>query len=312
MNRNQSAMTARTRATWLLRWLVSAGMLAWIFTRPELAQLGPHLRQVNLWWVLGGLLCAGLTLALSAWRWQACLHGLGLVIPLATVVKITLAAAAAGWFSFGSLGTDLARVLLAGRYLPGRHPAILSSLAMDHTSALPCVVLVLWLALRDHGAMPVIHLAAGWLVLAVVAAMALTVALARWRFMAFHLKVMRLLADPAIWRGFVLAVWWSLPVWLTFCGSYYCAARAFGVVVPAAGFAGVIAIADGVASLPITIAGLGVREQAFQSLLGRWYGVAPAAAVALSLTGFSLSLVWAAVGAVCFGGALKTPAKVIP
>lgn len=301
-------MTATTRLKWLLRWLVSAGLLAWILTRPELARLGPELRRVNLWWVLAGLLCAGLTLALSAWRWQACLQALGLVIPLGRLCSITLAGAAAGCFSFGALGTDLAKVLLAGRYLPGRHAGILTSLAMDHTSATPWVVLVVWAALRSHAVMPVMRWPAVWVVVGAAVVMGLAIGVVRWRFMRFHLKIMRLLTDRATWRGFLIAVWRSLPVLLTFCGIYYCAARAFGVVVPAAGFAGVIAIADGVASLPITIAGLGVREQAFQSLLSKWYGVAPALAVALSLTGFAMSLVWAAVGAVCVGDSVKSAA----
>lgn len=303
-------MTAATRVKWLLRWLVSAGLLAWILTRPALVQLGPALRHVNPWWVLAGLLCAGLTLALSAWRWQACLQALGLEIPIGRVCAITLAGAAAGYFSFGSLGTDLARVLLAGRCLPGRHAAILSSLVMDHASATPFVVLAVWWAVRAHGAMPVLHWPGLWVVVGSAVVMGLLIMVIRLKFMRWHLKMMRLMLDRALWLGYLSAVWRSVPVWLTFCGIYYCAARAFGVVVPAAGFAGVIAIADGLASLPITIAGLGVREQAFQSLLGKWYGVAPALAVALSLTGFAMALVWAAVGAVCVGDSLKTAATV--
>ena len=295
-------MTARTRLTWLLRWLVSAGLLAWILTRPELARLGPELRRVQPGWLLAGGSCAGLSLALGAWRWQACLQALGLEIPLGRVVQITLAGTAAGYFSFGSLGADLAKVLLAGRQLPGRHAGILTSLAMDHASATPWVVLMVWLAVRAHGVVPVVHLPGVGVVLATAVVLGGVIVVVRVRFMQFHLKMMRLLADRALWRGYAIAVWRSGPVWLSFCGVFYCAARAFGVVVPMAGFAGVIAIADGVASLPITIAGLGVREQVFQSLLGSWYGVAPAAAVALSLSGFSLSLVWAAVGALCAGG----------
>lgn len=303
-------MTATTRAKWLLRWLVSAGLLAWILTRPELGQLGPALLRVNPWWVLAGLGCAGLNLALSAWRWQACLQALELTIPIGRLCAITLAGAAAGYFSFGSLGTDLARVLLAGRCLPGRHAGILSSLVMDHASATPVVVLVVWLAARAHGAIPVLHWPAMWIVAGSAIGLGLLIMVVRVKFRRWHLQMIRLFTDRAFWRGYLRAAWRSVPVWLTFCGIYYCAARAFGVVVPAVGFAGVIAIADGMASLPITIAGLGVREQAFQSLLGKWYGVAPALAVALSLTGFTLSLVWAAVGAVCVGDSLKTSATV--
>ena len=112
---------------------------------------------------------------------------------------------------------------------------------------------------------------------------------------------MRIVGNRATWHGLMIAGCRSVPVWMAYCGIFYCAARAFGVVVPLAGFAQVIAIADGVASLPVTIAGLGVREQAFRIMLEKWYGVPAAAAVATSLTGFSLSLIWVAVGALGFG-----------
>ena len=89
----------------------------------------------------------------------------------------------------------------------------------------------------------------------------------------------------------------SFPLWAAYCGVFYCAARAFAVQVPFLSFAGVTAIADAIASLPISVAGLGVREQAFQSLLLQWHQVPPAASVALSLTGFVILLAWAMIGA---------------
>jgi len=300
-------MTTRNRLTWTLRWLVSAGLLGWILTRPELGRLGEEMRHLDLIWLLGGLLCAGLSLALGAWRWQACLRALGMEIGLLRLFQITLAATTAGYVSFGSVGADLARVVLAGRHLPGRHGGILSSLALDHVSALPCVGGMVVAALVAHGTMPQINVAAVWLVLGVAAAVAVAAVLLARKFKRLHLEAMRILTARATWCGLLTAAWRSVPVWLTFCGVFYCAARAFGVVVPVAGFAGVVAIADGVASLPVTIAGLGVREQAFRVLLGNWYGVAPAAAVALSLTGFSLSLVWAAVGALGIGNGSVKP-----
>ena len=300
-------MTARSRIRWLLSWAVSAGLLAWILTRPELGRLGPELRHMNPAWLLAGLLCAGLSLALDAWRWQACLQALGLAVPLDKLVKVTLAAAAAGCFSFGSLGTDLAKVMLVGRHLPGCHGRILSSLALDHTSALPCVVLMVLMAVLTHGAMPVVTTPGAWVVVGVAVGAAVALGMVSWKFRRFHLEIVRVLANRATWRGFLTAVWRSVPKWCAYGGIYYCAARACGVKVPVAGFAGVIAIADGVAALPVTISGLGVREQAFQSLLGNWYGVPPASAVALSLTGFALTLGWAAAGAVCIGtGQVKT------
>ena len=68
---------------------------------------------------------------------------------------------------------------------------------------------------------------------------------------------------------------------------------------PAPGMLGAIALADAAASLPISIAGLGVREKSFETLLSLWYGIAPAMAVKVSLTGLAVLALWAAAGAVC-------------
>lgn len=291
----------------VFRWLVSAGLLAWILTRPELGRLGEELRNADWRWLAAGFVSAGLTLALGAWRWQACLCAFGLEVSMSRLCKITLAAAAAGCVSFGTLGTDLAKVVLLGRELPGRHGGILSSLAMDHVSGMPCVVALVAAALVVHRVVPEFDLAGIWLGLGMVVAAAAAVVVARWKFKALHQRALLVMKDGATWRGLLTAVWRSVPVWLAHCGIFYCAARAVGVTVPMAGFAGVIAIADGVASLPVTIAGLGVREQAFRVMLDEWYAVPPAAAVALSLTGFSLTLAWAAVGALAIAKGSLSP-----
>jgi len=83
--------------------------------------------------------------------------------------------------------------------------------------------------------------------------------------------------------------------WLTKASSS--APRALAAAAPTGGLAAAIVIADMLAVLPITIAGLGVREKAFESLLGRWYDVPPAPAVLGSLAGFAVLAAVAAAGA---------------
>jgi len=207
-------MTTRTRLTWALRWLVSVALLAWILTRPELGQLGSEVPHMNVLWLLGGLLCAGLSLALGAWRWQACLRALGMDIALPRLFKVTLTATAAGCISFGALGADLTKVVLAGRHLPGRQGGILSSLAMDHVSALPCVVVMVLAATLAHGTVPMLNMTGVWLALGVAALVAVAMAALGWKFKALHHGMMRMLADRATWRGLLRAVWRSVPMWI--------------------------------------------------------------------------------------------------
>ena len=300
-------MTIRRRWTWILRWVVSAGLLGWILTRVEFCSFLAEVGHLDLVWLLGGLGCAGLSLALGAWRWQACLQALGMEVKYWNLFKITLTATAAGCVSFGSLGVDLAKVVLAGRHLPGRRGGVLSSLVLDHVSALPWMVVMILVVVQAHGAATELDTSGAWVAVGVTVAVAVVGVVVGLRFKSLYGKMTRVLGDRATWNGLVIAGFRSVPMWLAYCGIYYCAARAFGVVVPVAGFAGVIVVADGVSSLPVTIAGIGVREEAFRVMLGDWYGVPSASAVAVSLTGFSLSLVWAAAGAFGFaGGSVKT------
>jgi hypothetical protein len=123
--------------------------------------------------------------------------------------------------------------------------------------------------------------------------------LIRWKWTALHDRILGFLGDRATWRGLGLASLISFPVWLSFAGVFYCMARGLGVVVPPIPFAGICAVADAVSSLPISVAGLGVREQAYQTLLEVHYQVPASMAVATSLAGFGVILGWAAIGALC-------------
>ena len=144
-------MITRKRVTWVLRFLVSAGLLGWILTRPELRTIWNEGYHLDFVWLFGGLLCAGLSLILCAWRWQSCLHALNIDIPLGNLLKISLAATAAGYVSFGALGTDLAKIVLIGRQFPGRHGGVFSSIILDHVSALPSLVAMVLMAGLAHG-----------------------------------------------------------------------------------------------------------------------------------------------------------------
>jgi uncharacterized membrane protein YbhN (UPF0104 family) len=283
----------------VLKMTLSAGLLAWILSRPELDALGPLMAGVDTRWLLAGFACAGLSVWLLAWRWQACLHAVGLRLPMAEVFRITLAASAAGYFSVGTLGADTAKVFLVARRAPGSHAAVTGSLAIDHASSTPAMVVLLMLALGPHGLMPAFEKHAAWTVAGGALAIMAGGLVLRWKWGHIHDRILNFLTGRETWRGFVTGVWRSFPLWTAYCGVFYCAARAFGVHLPFLSFAGVSAIADAVASLPISVAGLGVREQAFQSLLSLWHGVPPASSVALSLAGFVLFLSWAAIGAAC-------------
>ena len=100
---------------WTLRAVLSAGLLTWILTRPELRAFLPLVREADAGWLIAAFVCGGLSMAGLAWRWGICLRAMQVHLPWRAVLRITLAASAAGYFSVGQLGVDAAKVLMAGR-----------------------------------------------------------------------------------------------------------------------------------------------------------------------------------------------------
>lgn len=76
---------------------------------------------------------------------------------------------------------------------------------------------------------------------------------------------------------------------------YYAGANLIGVTLPFGDFIWIVVLVTLVQLIPITVAGLGVRESAFIFFLG-WYQISATTAVALSLIVFSVSLLFGLLG----------------
>jgi glycosyltransferase 2 family protein len=292
-----------TRRHWLplfaAKLLVSVALLAWLLTRPGMENFPSLLASANPLWLVPAFFCGALNISLCAWRWHLCLRGVGIHIPFHQTVRTTLAADAAGYFSIGSLGNDATRMLLVSRGSErGALPAA-ASLAMDHASSTPAMLVLLAAALLPLGIVPVLKPGTVPLLLLLFVALVAGVLLVRRKWKTMHARIIDFLRAGATWRVMACAALISFPVWIAFAGIFYCAARALGHNLPPLSFAGICAIADALASLPISIAGLGVREKAFLTLLEMSHGVPAASGVAISLLGFGILLLWAAIGALC-------------
>jgi hypothetical protein len=80
--------------------------------------------------------------------------------------------------------------------------------------------------------------------------------------------------------------------------AYWAAARAVGAPVELQQMLGIMPAVDLLASLPVTISGLGVRENLLIELLGPLPGCGPVRALAASLLGFAAIGLWGLVGGV--------------
>ncbi|RYD28266.1 MAG: flippase-like domain-containing protein [Verrucomicrobiaceae bacterium] len=290
---------ARGRLLWCLKAAVTIGLLGWLFTRPEIRHGLDGALHLKAGWLAAGFLSAGLGQVFAAWRWGSALRMVGLRLPWATLFRLTLIGTGAGFLSIGTLGNDAVRVALAARRLSRSRTPLIASIGLDHVAAFPGMLLLGLLALHSlHGSITV-ESGAGWALLgALVVFFGVGLSLRKFR-PDLHGKMLRFVLDRATRRGLLRTSLISLPMLGFHFGTFLCAARAAGVRTPAADFMAVAGVADAVASLPISVAGLGVREKAFETLLGRWHGVPAADAVALSLAGLGLVMIWGIAGALC-------------
>ena len=299
----------RLVTVWLLKAACTAGLLTWLLSRPEVRGGLQSLSHLTPAWLLAGFCMAGVSQIITAWRWHVCLRTAGTPLPFESVLRLTLISTAAGFLSIGTLGADAVRVALASRRYPGQKAALLGSIGLDHASGAPAFVGMALVVLSTAGVQFDAGPWTGMLVLVfVVGFILIGLVLRRFR-PALHDRLLAFFLEAETRTGLAKAALLSVPVMLTHYAVFFCAARALNVIVPPVPFAAAAATADLAASLPITIAGLGVREKAFETLLGVWHGVPAASSIALSLAGLGLILLWGLIGAICF---LAEPVKPVP
>jgi uncharacterized membrane protein YbhN (UPF0104 family) len=229
-----------------------------------------------------------------------------------------------GLFSLASvsgLGGDAARVILLMRDHPGRKLVIAMAVTADHLAGLVSIALLFFIisaARFDALAAPsalgrgVIHFA--WFYLGGGLAMVALIFIcasppvhrrihgndrfARWPMMRRIPELYDVYRKN--WRHALAGLAVSFMMSGAYFSSYYCGMRAVGGT---AGYGAVVSampVIDAISGLPVSIAGVGVREKLFEVLMRDLAGVVPETAVAASLAGFACNALWAVLGALFF------------
>jgi len=275
--------------------------------------------EMNPWWFLLGFLALGCSLTLCALRWFFFLRIQRIPISFAHAFHLTIVAHFFTLLSFGPLAGDAMRIILLARQFPNRTSAITLSVFADHLSGLIAMSVMFTVFTGAHygkltgaegpltqGAV----FAAVGLLLLMVLLMIFTFVISTpkgfeigGKFFPRLAKNNRIAAFVAAWDlfrsrwpGSVAACIISFPLLTVFFLSFYCGGRTAGVDAPVQSVLAVMPIVDVLTALPITIAGLGLREKLFADLLGILANTPPSDAIALSLTGLAFSLLWGFIG----------------
>jgi len=315
---NSPRAASRQLLVWILKFVVSAGLLYLLLSRVDLARLWAIARGASPAWLVLALALYFAMVLVSAWRWALLLDAQHVSLGLGRLTRSFLVATFFNNFLPSNIGGDVIRIRDTARPAGSKTlattvvfldrgiglvgllflAAVGTSLtADDHGTAGPIGAGLLWLAfgasvavatpllLLPHrvGQMlgPLRRLHQEWVELRI---QRLTTALAKFRE-----------APTALATCFVGAV----VVQMILVAFYAAIARGLGISIPISHLAVLVPVSFVVQMLPISLNGFGVREATFSFYFAR-LGLALESALALSFLGAVLIMVFSLSGAVVY------------
>ena len=296
------------RLVLLLRLVAAIALLAWVLNRLRWEEIARFdWGQMEWSWLIAALGLGGASLLGWAGRWWWFVRVYELRVPFPKLLRLTFFADFFNLYFLGPLGADGVRLLELSRDYPEKRGAIVGSLILDHvggffggvglylafsgTAGLPEGVtfwldgLLPWAALLTFLGLGVIMEPPVQRIFARMPGLNRLAHLARPVFAGTF-------RHPWLFSGFTLS---ALSTASAFA-AYWAAGRALGAQISLPQMLGIMPVVDLAASVPVTISGLGVRENLLVELLGRRAGCDPVQALAISLLGFAAIGLWGLLG----------------
>lgn len=289
----------------LLRLTTSLGLLAAIAWWLELDEMSAAVTTVSPGWVALALAISIPQVMLSAWRWRLTASCLGAAIPFRTAVREYYLGSFVNQIMPGGVLGDAARAWRHARTLPDAREAwhaVLIERASGQLALLACGVVALAFSpslangVRDslagawNASPPLVLLLGGASIAAMFAALASHPGSLLRRFTQ---DVGRGLLASRVWPRQAVA---SLLVVASYVAVFICCARAIGDSTPVATLAPLLTLVLMAMTIPVSVAGWGVREGA-AALIWLMAGLEPTKGVAISIAYGAVVLVATLPGA---------------
>ncbi|MBB5351312.1 hypothetical protein HNR46_001548 [Haloferula luteola] len=275
-------------------------------------------------WALPGVALAGLTAVMTAARLWLLLGAQGIRISLMRAVELTLIGNLFNLAAVGGIGGDAVRIFLLIRDHPERKLAVTITVLFDHLVGLVAMSLVFYAltagrfdALASQSPETRGMLRFAWMFFTGGLVMVLSMFVVsyppihdRIHARGRHWKIAFMRQLPLVydvyrrkWRQGLVALAVAMAMLPVYYATFWCGARLAGSDVAPGPVLTAMPVVDMLSALPLSVAGLGVREASLKILMEDLTGMPPDVAVASSLVGFVFTLVWAIPGALLF---LKT------
>jgi uncharacterized protein (TIRG00374 family) len=303
----------------LLQIAVTIAVLFWVFHDPhKRAQMVVALRLADYRWIVAALLAYFLVEASAAVRWWILLKVQQIHLSMCRVLGLFLIGMFYNQFLPGGTGGDIMKSYLLLKETPGKATGALLAVVFDRMVGLVALISITGalIALR-YGWLTQLpetkHLV--WLLLAILAS-AILMLVTSFVVSGFHFahklpqrfpgreKLIELSAAYHLyarhWRATLAAFGASIVAHLATFATFLCVAFAFRARVGVIDFFAIMPIERTISSLPISFAGVGLREKIFQIMLHGLCGVPEAVAVLIGSMSFLVMLASSAPGGIVY------------
>ncbi len=300
---------------------ITIGILILVFHDAEKrAQMAAALGSAKWYWLVCALLAAGAVEALGGIRWRILLGIQGIHVSWLTATGQLLIAVFFNLVSPGLIGGDAIRMIYVMSENPRRKSGVVAAVVMDRTMGLASLLVLAaasllvrrsWLSQTPNtarlAATTAIILAVGFAFVAIIFVIA-SLHLRIPQRLPFRSQLQSAIDSLNRFRGHVQKCITAFAVTLAAHGafyvSYFFAAQAFRDSeehLPSLGeMFTIMPIVNTLVAMPVTIAGVGVREAIFQTLLGDLVHTTRSVAVLIGSTGFLCWAFWGLLGGALF------------
>ena len=299
--------------------IVTIAVLYWVYHDPEKrAQMVQALRHAQYHWVAIGILAYVVVEIAAAFRWHVLLKVQGIHLSLPRLSGLFLIGMFYNQFLPGGTGGDIIKSYFLVKETPDKRAGALLAVVFDRFIGLVALVTITGalISLRfDFLSQTPETRRLLWVLLALLGAsiLALLSTFVITGFKLFHLlpkkfpgreKLIEIAAAYHLyarhWRATFVAFGASVVAHLATFATFLCAAYALGARVPLVNFFAIMPVERTISALPISFAGIGLREKVLQIMLHGLCGVPEGTAILIGSLSFLIILICCIPGAIVY------------
>ena len=303
----------------LLQLAVTTAVLYWVFHDPDKrAKMAVALRMAEYRWIGAAILAYFVVEVAAALRWHVLLKVQGIHLGLGRVSALFMIGVFFNQFLPGGTGGDIVKSYLLVKETPGKIAGALLAVLFDRLVGLVALVAItgtlIWFRYDFLAQTPETR-SLLWALLAILGTAIISL-VSTFIISGFNLlrylphkfpgreKLIELSAAYHLyahhWTATLVAFGISIVAHLATFMTFLCVAHAFRAGVATMDFFAIMPVERTISSLPISFAGVGVREHILQVMLNGLCGVPPAVAVLIGSMSFLVMLAASAPGGLVY------------